>query len=515
MNTKILLVLLITFVVFLSGCVQTGQVIGNSENQNTQPTETTQSPETSASNTNPVKLSTLSLFDSKGNPLQAMNIQIDGISKAIKNNVVDISNLSEGQYTLEFAVNGVDYIEDFIYFGQENVDVKVEKPVSTSISVLSKETSQALSNINVYIDGKLTCSTDFSGACSFFIRPDKYSIKLQGEGVLHEELNLIDDKSSDFVFEVERVFPIDITARDEITGDELKNAEIYLDGSFKGSTGSNGLYTIDSVKEGNHNLRVSYEGVDGDPKPIVVSGTQTEFTVSLIAPRSITFILADSETGKPIDNEEVSLESTTASSYHSTQETGNDGKVIIDNIIPGSYKIILNDVNSISKPNKLISIGSESSLDVDLDMPNPILTGSISCDEHGLLDRYGECIVKLKNQASDKSVPTQDTVVLLFAYIDDELVDSDILDFGSILVGDETEEKTTKQMYGFKFNKEEKVVAIIFENYPYMPENDNFVGGVSVSPGLVETAIGDAIEYCTANPHVCAKTVSGLLGAVI
>ncbi len=400
----------------------------------------------------------------------------------------------------------------FTFYTDEKLTIKVK--------ILDRENNQPVKDATIEADGVVKGNTNSDGELTVLeIKSGPHSFGVSYRGL--SEKNVYDVTQNNQIVNLYIVTPktITVNVRDEFDNTPLE-ADVYLNGQWKGKATS-GRLEIKDIANGDYSLQAKYKLVD-KIESITVSPLQKEFTVLLKAPRSIMFALLDTETKKPITFEKVFLESTTSTAYSATRETDDLGKVKIDDILPGDYRLTLQAVESRVKPSKVVNIDSSKEVSVSVDMPNPEFSSSISCDEWGLLYRDGRCTVTVKNLDSERSITTKDTIVVVLVYLEDDkgkiqLVDKDIINFGRLLPGQELK-KTTKDLPGFAWGKQEKVVAAVIEGWKYVPEDQKLTGQISMPLGVVERWIkdlGDAIvNYCTGDIVQCGKTIADVVGII-
>ncbi len=308
---------------------------------------------------------------------------------------------------------------------------------------------------------------------------------------------------------VDQKFVIEIYVLDELSNLPLADAEVYLNGAYVCRSDSNGICRIQDVKEGSHNLMIKYIKEEKNQQ-IRVDQSSTRFQFVLKAPRTITVRLVDTETRKPIQGVKIFIEGSQLS-FTSRLPTDDQGRTTIESIPPGDYQVRLENIPFV--PSKLLSVGSSSSVEVDVDMPNPRLTGSLKCQESGILDRFGTCTVTLSNLRHERPISSQGTVVLLFVYIDNQLQETDIMNLGDIPVGGSVT-KVSNQLKSFRFGVQETVIAVILEGWRYTPESQTQIGEYNAPPSLVASAVRGITQYCGQNPDICVKVVTGIISFI-
>lgn len=404
----------------------------------------------------------------------------------------------------------------------------VERKFQIQVKANDESTGNPIKDVEISLDGVV------KGKAS----NGELTIRGAGEGShviraeykdISETLNIEVIKDNQ-VFEVLLEIPkaIEVKIVDELTNNPVKDGEIRLDGAYKGKTSASGTLEIKDVKEGTHTIDIEYKQISTN-EAIDVTSDQRSFTVRIKAPRSVTLKLKDSETGKPIVGYSVLLKNSEI--YRSIDDTDDYGRVEIKDVLPGNYKLeVVNaprDIHARSDPSKLITIGRGSSIDAEVDMPNPKFEGTINCEQKGCIfcDKYGVCDVKLTNveSSNENTIRSEHTLVFLFVFVEEEKGSGDyelktvgkhILDFGSLSPG-ESKTKTSENLNEFAWNKEEIVVAVIVEGWTYTPENQKNVGEVKVPTSQLEKLTERVISYCKQNPQVCADVARKIIAGVM
>lgn len=359
-----------------------------------------------------------------------------------------------------------------------------------------------LSNVTVDLDSGDSCTTDETGTCSISTTPDKYEITLSGQGVQHAEVEDIGSGTVTLDYTVQRELLAQIEVDDALTSDPVEGATVYFDGSRVGTTSADGSYTVDDIEAGSHTVRVTYNSVE-ETRQVSVSLDNTNFALEMEVPRDIELTLTDTETGKPVSEEQVYLDGS-QQGYTSTA-----GTITLENVMPGSHTVSLQNVNP--TPSTNIDVGADTDVSASVDMPNP--TFKISAHpETGLLDSIGDVKISL-DIYNNGNAPSQDTTALVLDYRvkNDELVrvDSDIIDLSprSIPIG----RKATGTSEGLDNNvlQEEYFVILVFDGSTYFPE-DAATTDVSLEKNWVEERVTDITNWCADDPDQCAE-ISGTL----
>ncbi len=314
-----------------------------------------------------------------------------------------------------------------------------------------------------------------------------------------------------------------VKVKDKFTKENLGYADVYLDGKLSGKTSSDGELIIEDADVGRHNLRALYKGEESDVLTKDITEFDNNIIIYITAPRTITLELKDSETNKPVDNENVFLKSSDGKANFNPILTTNEGKAQFNDVLPRDYVISIERFPN--KPADMVTIGANNFITAKVDMPNPRFKGSINCGAQKSdifeleFDNYRECEITLKNEDYERGMDSEDTTIVLYVYGrkkegDFVKVDEDILDFGEIKEG-ETESKITKKLYGFSSSHtEEKIVAAVYDGWKYLPEDTSQIGGVSISQSLKDKFIIESINWCANNIGECAEGAKKVVGII-
>jgi len=94
-------------------------------------------------------------------------------------------------------------------------------------------------------------------------------------------VNLQSDTSiTVYLTPISKTFSLTVVVKDLKTGSAVAGASVYLDGSYKGTTDSNGRLVISNVSEGSHIVRASKSGYYDKSQTVAVS-SNTSVTISL------------------------------------------------------------------------------------------------------------------------------------------------------------------------------------------------------------------------------------------
>jgi len=135
------------------------------------------------------------------------------------------------------------------------------------------------------------------------------------------------------------VVTLQITVEDTL-GNKIPGADLYVGGSYIGTTGSQGTYAYSHSESSSFNLRVSKSGYE--TRTATISASQTTVTVSLARSTAILTIEVYDENVAPLRNAIVRV---VGPEQEKTGETSSDGKAVFT-LNPGqTYQIYISALN--------------------------------------------------------------------------------------------------------------------------------------------------------------------------
>lgn len=442
-----------------------------------------------------------------GREVMPDDVMLDGESKGSITEII-LSGLEHGDHDIVIIINGIRYDKTFSYDG-ESLIITVEKPVESSVFVLSSEESTSLENVKIYSDAEYKCQTDNNGVCTFFEKPGKHMIKLQGTGLFKEELKTISKDSHSFTFYVERKFEVKVKVIDKDTHEAIKNAYVEVDGIIKGSTNSNGEITIQNIKEGMHAFEAKFETVS-ENEAFEVKNDNQLFTIYLQVPRKIMLTINDEETGSSVDGVRM---------YFGGKEVGSttqDGTIEIEDVLPGNYKITVDTSMGIRDAKYIDVISSRTSYSTTVDMPNPLLKPTATMEWNNILGTKVRCKIKAINIGDDI---TKGPVALCLVYeiIDDKpvLKGSDSVLFSNIAPNSESKYEETEYI-SVPWNPltAEEIVVVFFDTHEYLQSKEQSIE-METTPSFAAQVLSDVYGYCSSNPEECAKIAGAFVGSLL
>ena len=450
----------------------------------------------------------IALESEEGNPITASQVTLDGQDMGSVSGIVEVEDLEGGDHTIIIIWNSAKYEKGFYYGGKEKVIlIQLPNPVSTLVSVWEKNLNKPIPNVIIYVDGEKKGTTDVDGACTFMLAPGDHTFKLTGDGVSLTKVRAVGPTSGTIEFEVEKAETIVVEVTDTLTGQAVENAEIYLDGVYKGETSLNGNLEISNVKDGSHQIEVTCKGVS-ESKSVTVSSANTFFSFSIPIPRTVTLIVHDTETGLPVKEMDVYIDGDMRGT------TTRDGKFIIENILPGHHTVGVDVPGYTGMVNKYIEVGTQEIISLDVDVPNPVFVVGVEANSYWNLGEYGNVKVTLSNVGEVNSEGTQ---VLVFVYTEDDLdtpITSKVLPFPSLVPtqhGGYPVEKDWTDIDAFVWGPDEIVVVVLYDGWCYTPQNEQVVNQANVPSSMFTQVAYSVGQYLKEYPEEVANTIAQIV----
>lgn len=450
----------------------------------------------------------IALESEEGNPITASQVILDGKDMGSVSGKLELEALEGGDHTIIVVWNGAKYEKAFYYGGEEKVIlIELPDPVSTLVSVWEKNLNKPIPNVIIYVDGERKGTTNVDGVCTFMLAPGDHTFKLTGDGVSLTEVRAVGPTSGTIEFEVEKAETVVVKVVDKLTRGAVENAEIYLDGVYKGETSVNGNLEISNVKDGSHQIEVTCKGVS-ESKSVTVSSGDTFFSFSISVPRTVTLIVNDTETGLPIREMDVYVDG----EFRGT--TTRDGELIIESILPGHHTVGLDVSGYTGMVNKYIDVGTEQIIPVDIDAPNPVFVVGVDANSYWDFGEYGNVYVTLSNIGE---VDSEGTQILVLVYREDDLtmpIASKVLAFPSLVPtqhGGQEVEKDWPDIDAFVYGPREIVVVVVYDGWRYTPQNGQVVNQANVSSSIATEIAYSVGQYLKEHPEEVVNTIAKIV----
>lgn len=451
---------------------------------------------------------TIVLKDEQGNLITTSRVILDGSDLGPTTGEIRPEILEIGDHTIVIFWANAKYTKTFHFSGEETIIlIELSNPVDVRISVWNKNLNQPIANVTVYADGDVKGTTSTDGIVTVTLDPGSHTFKLLGSGVSHEEIRAVSAEANFVEFKVERLSVITISVVDELTGDPVKDAVVYLDGSYKGETAMNGSLEISEVKDGSHEIEARYKG-SSESKSVTVTQTTTSFNLSIPVPRTVVLKVKDEGTDLPVNDARV---------YLGGKEVGwttQDGTLTVEDILPGSYRVTINVSGYGTLDAGYIDIGIQPQVEATVDMPNPSFVVTAKVDTWWFFDEKGKVTVTLTNMGE---LPSEGTIAVVFVYEMDtyQKIAERTIPFGQIppypQSGSSISEDTG-EMSEFVWGPTEEAAVIVVDKSKYVPQDEQGMTRISNSVSVVGQALRDAIEWVRDNPEIIGTIAKIFIG---
>jgi hypothetical protein len=280
---------------------------------------------------------------STGNPIPYANVYLNGTLKGVtdyyKGNCT-IGNTLPGNY--ELAVSKTDYWGNSTIINVTSnltVNITLTKMPSVGTIVITVEDASnryiPIQGVEIYLNGTYANSTDINGKLSIQNVPTGlYRVTAAKTGYDNASSSTVVYKggtaSVHLIMKVKTYFVI-VNVKDS-GGSAVATANVFLSGTFKGATISNGTKAISSVFPGNYTLGVNKTGYADYVAEINVTQDIT-INVTLTKAYILTIYVKDSSTGNTLSYTDVFIDG----AYVGT--TDYFGKLVIYGVAEGSHTL--------------------------------------------------------------------------------------------------------------------------------------------------------------------------------
>ncbi len=243
--------------------------------------------------------------------------------------------------------------------------------------------------------------------------------------------------------------------------------------------------------------------------------------LSVLAEGAVIVTLKDEETGKPIGK--------VNGGYVRVMLGGQDqgyltdkGETKIEDVEPGTHELVL-VIPRYGEKRQFVEVGSGQtvSANLEVDMPNPVfkvgvevgLTGA-SWWQNLLGDsEVGHIKVSLANFGDANSVGSS---ILVLVYRQDDLsipIARHTIDFPSLVPRGQGGETVTREWecHEFIYGPRESVAIVVFDSWPYTPQNEQVLAEVVVSNSMFENLAISITNYLANNPQLVTQTIAEIV----
>ncbi len=421
---------------------------------------------------------------------------------------------SPGKHSIKLQAPGL-FVEELkqVDKNSNSFTFKVERKFKLTVRVLDRDdTNKPIKGAIVKVSAQPAGETDSNGDVSPpELLEGTYVFEASYGAVSEKETKEINSQSQIITIYLSVPKTIVINAKDELDSTPLQDAEVWLEGQFRGKTDSSGKLEIKSVPNGDYNLRINVKYKTQDKiasevsQTITVSSDKREFTVQLKAPKSITLTVIDEETNKTADQVKVRIGDKDGS-------TTQKGTIDFSDVLPGRHSINVYYKNSLDIKADILEIGKPNQYRVTVNMPNPELVVTMALNE--IMFRPWKCEVELSNIGAEVS---ENPIALCFVYEIDgnnktKKVDSVSIQFSNIAQGGRDKRGVDINLPWNPSVKREAVI-FVYDRNPYTPADKKKQElMVSASQSLTNQIAGDVYNYCTSHVAECLNMAASKIG---
>ncbi len=285
------------------------------------------------------------------------NVYLDGSFKGTS--PISINNIQPGSHQLKFTMQGYQDLEQTVYFSSgENKTVNAQlSPII--IPVFSKLTVNSQpSGANIYLDGSFKGTTPLS---INNMQSGSHTLKLTMQGYQDSEQNVYLSSGENKTVNV-FLSPVIVPIFSKLTvNSQPSGANIYLDGSFKGTT----PMTIGNLKPGTYNLKLTLDGYQDSSQTVSLNLADTVSVVlqpKIVVLNGTVKLSLNPKTANvsvdgvyyPSINGEVTVSLAPGSHSVKVSNTGYETKDFNLSVNSGEYKFVTVKLDEIPQTGKLV-----------------------------------------------------------------------------------------------------------------------------------------------------------------
>jgi hypothetical protein len=240
----------------------------------------------------------------------------------------------------------------------------------------------------------------------------------------------------------------------------------------------------------------------------------------VLAKGSVIVTLTDEETGKPVGKVNGGYVRVMLGGFDQGYLT-DEGELKIEGVSPDTHELVL-IIPKYGEKRQFVEVGSGRTVSADIvvDMPNPIFEVAIECNTHiewslsiPPTDEVGDISVTLTNKGD---VDSRSTSVLLIVYEEGDTshpIATHMLDFSSLAPRKDggKSETLSYKCNAFVWGPKEIIAAVVFDGWPYTPQNDQVVSEISVPSSVVAELTNSVTNYLRDHPELMVDTISRVL----
>jgi hypothetical protein len=191
------------------------------------------------------------------------------------------------------------------------------------------------------------------------------------------------------------------------------------------------------------------------------------------------------------------------------------GELKIEGVEPGVHELVV-IVPYYGEVRKFVEvgIGQTVSATIKVDMPNPVFMVGVEARPYLRgFDERGHIKVTLTNVGNADS---KGTSVLVLVYAEDDLktpIATKVLDFPSLVPRGRGGWSVTQEWpdADFKWGPKEIVVVVVFDAWPFTPQNDKVVSQIAVPSNVVSELAYSVMNYLRQHPELVIETIARIV----
>ncbi len=331
----------------------------------------------------------ITVEDEDGDPIEDAYIYIDDDyeGKTDDDGEFEFDHSLDDPFELKVKKTGYETWEEEIDEDEDSVTVELEKSIEEYelvIYVYDADTLYPVNDAWVEIEDEdaetIDDETDNNGKVTFdVIEETEYGIEVQDNDYITQILEVEVEDSDEtvvvwLIHEDRQVFKV----RDAETRDAIDGAEVFVDGSSKGLTGSGGLLFTRISGTGTHQISVVSDGYSSYSASIRLDDVDIYQLIELtLSTYPLTIMVSDSN-GMPVSGATVSIDDEKMGMTDSSGEFG------ISDIIEGTYTVSVSKEHYVDWE-ETREISEKENIQITLPFVQTAVTVIVEDTDHALL----------------------------------------------------------------------------------------------------------------------------------
>jgi hypothetical protein len=236
--------------------------------------------------------------------------------------------------------------------------------------------------------------------------------------------------------------------------------------------------------------------------------------IPVVAKGNIIVTLVDEETGKRVGRVDGGYPRVILDGVDQGYLT-DYGELKIEGVNPGTRELTV-VVPYYGEVKRFVEVGAGQIVPatIEINMPNPVFRVGVEAKSYLKgFDELGYIKVSLTNIGDADS---RSTSVLVLVYREDDLttpIATKVLDFPSLVPRTRGGETVTREWpdANFVWGPKEIVAVVVFDAWPFTPQNDKVVSEISVSSSVVSELAYSILNYLKQHPELIVKTIAQIL----